>query len=997
MGRNDHAVTPDDPRAGRALTIAPAGPDNDDTLAIAAIPPTPTVVPGAMMGRYTVLEPIGSGGMGTVFAAHDPQLGRRIALKVLRTPATDPAARAELLREGQALAMLSHANVVPVYDVGVADGLVWLAMPEVRGGSLSRWLATPERSWREILGMFIGAGHGLAAAHDAGLVHGDFKPHNVLIDARGEACVVDFGLARRSSTAPASDHTSPEAVPPHDHSTHNGLVRGTPAYMAPEQLCGQPLDARTDQFAFCVALFTALYRHHPFIAEERRDAPVVVSELLDRINAGRIVRRPAGASRSTGLPRSVDRLLMRGLAAKPDQRWPSMRSVVERLDRARRTRGRRLVPVFVATAGVAAALAWPTGSRPSQCRGEDELDEVWNDDRATAVSSQLRSFDAPFAADTAVRVGQGLELWAAAWRTRQAEVCATGQTDALRCLDEALAGFTTTLEVLERANATTLARAIPAMQALPSPAACGRGDASYAVDSPQLRALNDDLAEVEALDAAGRFDAALAAAQLAVVTADALDEPVAAARAHRLLGGVLENLGQYARAEGELDRARWIALELGRDDLAVTAMASLIKLVGHDLARLDDGRAIERHAEAGLARFTPDARLLASLRNAQGLLRSAAGEPDAAIERFAEAIDLTASAPDGELRLRAPLNNYANALAAAGRYDEARAALERAALLVERNLGSEHPSLVGYAANLGFVAERQGRSAEARTYLERAVALAETVLGPDHPNLYEAVNNLAVFHYSRGDLVVAEQLFERALVSARRHLGPDHPALGRIIGNLALCASERGEPERALLRYDEALALGERGLGPDHIDVALTLNNRGSALRRLGRLREARLSYERALAIREAKLGEDHPDIATTIDNLGLLALAEGTPRVALALHQRAYEIWHRAHGETHRRVAGILADLAADHVALGERAQARGLLERSESIWGAIEDADPTDAAQTWLALAELLDDDPVRARALARKALDGFATVSARWEPESTRARAVLTRIGG
>jgi tetratricopeptide (TPR) repeat protein len=970
---------------------APGRHDADDTLTVVtAAAPLPTR--GTILGRYTIVDRIGSGGMGTVFSAHDPELDRRIALKVLRTPAADPMARGELLREAQALAMLSHPNVVPIYDVGIADGVVWLAMAEVRGGSLARWLG-PARDWREIVTMFVGAGRGLAAAHDAGLVHGDFKPTNVLVDDRGQACVVDFGLARRSSSVPSVDRVVPDAVPLGDESTRDGIVRGTPAYMAPEQMCGQPLDARTDQFAFCVALFNALYGIHPFIEDRERDVAATVGPLLKRIDEGRIAARPPGRM----IPRSIDRVLVRGMASKPAQRWSSMEVLVLKLERALTSPSAAVLPLAIGALVVVGGAAFVADRSPTRCEGAGDLDEIWNPDRATAVTTHLASFDVAFADDTAAMVGHDLSAWATSWQARHAELCVAPDPAAMRCLVEARVGFATTVALLERADNKGLARASAAVHALPSPQACGRGGEGAATDAPALVALHAQLAEVEALEAAGRFDAAVASARAAVVVADSLGEPIAAARANRVLGSVLDSTGEYAEAERALERARWIAVEIGRDDLAVAAMASLLKIVGHDLARFDDARAIERHAEAALARFTVEPRTLASLRNAQGLLHLAAGEPDAAIGRFADAVDLVARTPDGEHRLQAPLNNYANALAAAGRYAEARAALERARAIVERSLGPDHPSQVGYASNLGFIADRQGETADARRYLESAVSLGEQVLGADHPGVYEARNNLAVFHFARGDLDIAEALFERALSAARKHLGPDHPSLGRVIGNLALCESERGNPEGALVRYDEALALAERSLDADHTDIALTLNNRGSALRRLGRLAEARESYERALEIRLAKLGKDHPDVATTLDNLGLLALAEGNPNAALELHQQAYDVWMRAHGERHSRIAGVLGDLATDHIALGQRDEARGLLERAEAIWQSLDDIDESDAAQSRLALAELLDDDPPRARGLAREALAGFESRPARWRDEITRAQALLLRIGG
>ncbi|MCA9694961.1 MAG: serine/threonine protein kinase, partial [Myxococcales bacterium] len=216
------------------------------------------------IGRFIVLRRIGVGGMGVVYLAYDNALDRRVAIKVLRglgPPA--PERRARFAREAQAMARLSHPNVVQIYEAGESDGALFLAMEYVRGGSLRTWLlgqdakdergATATRGWREIVAMFAQAGRGLAAAHEAGLVHRDFKPDNVLVDGDGVARVGDFGLARLLEEAPAE---APAGPAPALHSlTATRAVMGTPAYMSPEQHAGRPADARTDQFSFCVALW----------------------------------------------------------------------------------------------------------------------------------------------------------------------------------------------------------------------------------------------------------------------------------------------------------------------------------------------------------------------------------------------------------------------------------------------------------------------------------------------------------------------------------------------------------------------------------------------------------------------------------------------------------------------------------------------------------------------------------------------------------------------
>ncbi|MFY0580423.1 serine/threonine-protein kinase [Cystobacter fuscus] len=236
---------------------------------------------GTALDRYVVLEPLGQGGMGMVYAAYDSVLDRKVALKLLPPGDVDgdtemTSGRARLLREAQAMARLSHPNVVAVYDVHQHGLQVFMAMELVEGQTLLQWQRQQKRGWKEILAAFLSAGRGLAAAHAAGLVHRDFKPTNVLVGKDGRVRVTDFGLAR-THNAPPEEPSEPEpspgtrdTSPVKAHSmlelelTQRGAVLGTPAYMAPEQFRGAAADARSDQFSFAVSLWEALYGERPF-------------------------------------------------------------------------------------------------------------------------------------------------------------------------------------------------------------------------------------------------------------------------------------------------------------------------------------------------------------------------------------------------------------------------------------------------------------------------------------------------------------------------------------------------------------------------------------------------------------------------------------------------------------------------------------------------------------------------------------------------------------
>jgi eukaryotic-like serine/threonine-protein kinase len=318
------------------------------------------------VGRFIVLDVVGAGGMGLVYAAYDPELDRKIAVKVVRAAGfTGPrasAGRSRLMREAQVMARLSHPNVVTVHDVGVVDDAVFIAMEFVDGVTLRTWLQgqtsdatepgasrstirmVAARRWQTVLDLFIKAGRGLAAAHEVGVIHRDFKPDNVLVGRDGRVKVLDFGLAKgwEAAEAEAVDGLAAPEGPAREvaEDSQVGTVLGTPAYMAPEQHEGKPCDARADQFSFCVALWEGLYGARPFAGK----TPTDIAEATWR---GEVQPVP----RDSRVPRWLHRVLLRGLACEPNMRYPDMRRLLAELERDR-DRMRRLWLV----GGVAAML-----------------------------------------------------------------------------------------------------------------------------------------------------------------------------------------------------------------------------------------------------------------------------------------------------------------------------------------------------------------------------------------------------------------------------------------------------------------------------------------------------------------------------------------------------------------------------------------------------------------------------------------------------------------
>ncbi|MFZ5441228.1 MAG: protein kinase domain-containing protein, partial [Myxococcota bacterium] len=263
---------------------------------------------GDVVGRYVVLEFVGEGAMGRVYAAYDPVLDRKVALKLLHPLADGPSAQERLLREAKALAKVSHPHLVAVHDAGSFGDSVFLAMEFVEGQTLRAWLAAAKRTEAELVDVFAQAGRGLAAAHEAGLVHRDFKPENVLVGRDGRVRVSDFGLARELSAPLPLEGPTP--IRGGAASTHTGALVGTPAYMAPEQLGGERADERADQFAFCVALAEALGGGRPF-----------PENTLAQVRAGPKLTASA----------RLTKVLTRGLSAEPAARYPSMSALLAAL------------------------------------------------------------------------------------------------------------------------------------------------------------------------------------------------------------------------------------------------------------------------------------------------------------------------------------------------------------------------------------------------------------------------------------------------------------------------------------------------------------------------------------------------------------------------------------------------------------------------------------------------------------------------------------------
>ena len=281
------------------------------------------------LGRFVLLRKLGEGGMGTVYAAYDEPLDRKVALKLLHPIEKEGTRlRQRMLREAQAMARVSHPNVLHVYEVGELGSQIFIAMEYIDGVTLAAWQHEATRGWQEILSLYLQAGRGLSAAHQAGLVHRDFKPENVLVDRRGMARVGDFGLARLQGEAEPRGDSSVDPLPAVASSpvlrsplSQTGTLAGTPGYMSPEQYRCQATDPRSDQFSFCVALFEALFGRRPFAGDS-------VDELAAAVMGGKRREIPT----TTAVPIEIQQAILRGLSTEPSARFESMDALLTALD-----------------------------------------------------------------------------------------------------------------------------------------------------------------------------------------------------------------------------------------------------------------------------------------------------------------------------------------------------------------------------------------------------------------------------------------------------------------------------------------------------------------------------------------------------------------------------------------------------------------------------------------------------------------------------------------
>jgi len=855
-----------------------------------ALDDTPHLEQGSVIGRYVVLYRAGIGGMGVVYAAYDPELDRKIAVKLVHPKREGAEARTRLLREAQAMARLSHPNVIAVHDVGTFGKQVFLALEFVEGESLADWVKRRGHTWREALRIFEEAGRGLAAAHAAGLVHRDFKPGNVLLGADGRVRVLDFGMARPrhepgSDVAPKTETKEPSRppLPPSRLATpvtEDGMVIGTLPYMAPEVPRNQGVDARSDQFSYCVAFYEALYGEHPFASPG--DSTL---DLIDRLLRGEVKPAPPGSP----VPGWLRNVLLRGLSPDPEARYPSMEALLAALRETPHKR-RRLAVVAIAAVGMALGgfglYRYLQNDRPlTECEaGAARIFSTLSESRREGLRDTFLSLGSPFAADAWRIVQDKLEGYAAVWSQQYIEACEeTHLRDhqsielldrRLQCLDRRRTELDALLTLFARADEKVVEQAVAAVESLARPEGCGDIEVLLAsvprLEDPEVQGevqwLREELAQAQALAASGRYADALAGGQAVEEKAEELAKTTGDAS---LLGDALLLNGEMHRWVGDLNEgasdlveAMWAAEASRNDRLAAEAARQLVLLLGVDQRLFARAHYWVRLGTAKLDRALGDVReLRADLLDATGTLLRMEGRYDEARERHLEAQALYREIGSEDLRFATSLDALAATLGSMGRHDEARERFARALEIHLRELGPDHPLMAKAHNNLGIELRHLGRLEEALEHLQRADELFRQGYGPEHRYVVSSLNNLANTLNQMGRHDEAETRLSEALSIARRNDDPEQLTLTLV--NLADTLTQLGRHAEALPLQRQALELDEAKLGPSHPFIADDLQGVATSLLALGRAAEAVPHLERALEIRISVEG-DAVELAAT-------------------------------------------------------------------------------------------------------------------------------------
>ncbi len=874
---------------------------------------------GTLLGRYCILEEIGRGAMGVVYAAYDPKLDRRVAVKVVRGDAS-PRATSAMLLEAQALARLNHPAVVSIYDVGEHRGGVFMAMEFVVGVPVRHWVQARKRSVTEVLQVFARAATGLAAAHTEGLVHRDFKPDNVMVAQDGRVLVMDFGLAVRDGAAPTEGE--------------RGWAVGTPAYMSPEQFAGKPVDARSDQFSFFVALYEAIATRRPFAGRS-------VPELAVSVASGTLIDDPP-------LPRVrrwVRRMVLRGLEARPDDRHPSMDEVVRILDLGLRRRTN--VGLVLAAAGGLAMAGWTAASRNDpDCRASAaELRQTWSTQWAPQIRTALQDGLAHDAQDTWQRAERNVDAFVSEWASASDEACVarhdTGSLDGpsfgarIRCLEDQHVYVGGLVEAVTGAEPQMLWEITAATAELPRPQTCttvqADDDGFDPAEQARIDAVQRKAARAEGLARAGRVEPARR------LLTECLDD-LQGLEAARTRATVLAALGHQHYDAADLPKGREAMqdalLWASRSGDASTIAETWLTRVEHVLLEEKDSataRSLLEAAQVAVAALPEDAAMLGRLESLRGLLALDLGQTTEARDRFLAALEHARRAAPKVSRQSALLGQLAAAEFGLSNLDRSRRYAEQNLELVVATWGEHHPLVARLHGNLGYTCWRLGDETCAREHMN----IARDLTPPGDPQHAKALLMLGQFEYDHGRYQQAGRRAQGAIAIYVEHYGENYPGLTSPRLLLANVLRRAGDLDGALEQAQRMVTLSEGTTPVGHPKRGVAKSTLGNVLRERDEFEPALAAHLEALEIREraldagdARIGYSQVGVAACLLDLERFADAE-------AMAQRAMELFAVVPGTDSWRAEArfLLARATVHHDERRAQTLAREALRLYESI----------------------------------------------------------------
>jgi tetratricopeptide (TPR) repeat protein/tRNA A-37 threonylcarbamoyl transferase component Bud32 len=836
------------PRPEPAFDKTVAAPEDGAASAPATLVDQKRPERGQELGRYFVLELLGAGGMGEVYAAYDPELDRRVALKVIhQAPSMDSQeAKARLVAEAQALARLSHPNVVAVYDVGTLDDDLYIAMEYVDGRTLGQWIKEDEPGLEEVLGALNDAGRGLMAAHEAGLIHRDFKPDNVLISKNGRVRVIDFGVAfHAQQKEPPVEIALKKSVPASTLSSSKGLV-GTPAFMAPEQFVGGDVDARTDQFSFASTLYQSLTGCLPFDGDS-------ILTLAENVREGAIREIPEDAS----VPDWLETALRKALTSNPEGRFESM---AELLDALTPPVQKSRMPLLMAGAALSAVavvlfLFIAGGGEADPCAtASEDMERTWNNETRTLLRNRFSD-----GADAWRRSEAIFDRYAQQWSDARTATCRAAvvrkeQSPAVHqarvaCLERKRHELEAAVAVLQGQDAD-VEGSVQMASGLSSLAACesASGDGrSPGASERQEKAVRDKLARVRMLRLAGRYEDAHRIAKEA--RADAKSMAWLSPQAEALVAlGLLElSLGKPKVARETLFEGLRIATQ-ARDHLqAAWAWTVLVAVEANGTREYEEALRWAKHGDVAIEVAGADLEVRAKLAHYRGNAFMRLRKYDQSLDQYREAKALFEKALGKEHMEVAKMHGaIGSSLRLSGLLDEGIAEIRKSLSMLESIVGTDHPMLTAPLNNLANGLRRSGRLKEAQPLYERAIAIKEKKLGADHPSLASPLLNLALIAQWEGDFEKVEKLWQRALDVRIKRLGENHKMVLTTLAWRAYYLSNKGDTQEALVEFNRLAPLrkAREGVGKSY---GRTLGEQCELNRRIGKLQVAQKLCDDAL------------------------------------------------------------------------------------------------------------------------------------------------------